>query len=163
MTLVIIARQIDISVGSQFSVCGVLAALAAQNDWPLPAVILIAIGSGAVMGAINGWFIATLKLPAIVVTLATMVIFRECLRWWREGEFVRGLQDSLQWFGTDQNIGQWIIVGVAVLFFVAMSLAMRLSPAGRSVYAVGSNSEAARLVGVRPSVFCLARLYVSVR
>ena len=150
MTLVIVAKQIDISVGSQFSVCGVLCALAAQQGWPLPLVVIIALGSGLAMGAVNGWFIAYLKLPAIVVTLATMVIFRESLRWWREGEFVRGLQDQLQWFGTDQATGQWIIMSVAVAMLVSMSLALLLLPSGRAVYAVGSNVEAARLVGVRP-------------
>lgn len=150
MTLIIIAKQIDISVGSQFSVCGILTALAAQQDWPLPLVVLVAIGCGALMGAVNGWFVAQLKLPAIVVTLATMVIYRESLRWWREGEFVRGLQDRLQWFGMGQVAGQWIIVGVAVLILVGMLLALWLMPAGRSVYAVGSNHEAARLVGDHP-------------
>ncbi len=150
MTLVIVARQIDISVGSQFSVCGVLCALAAQHDWPLWLVVSVAICSGALMGAVNGWFVAYLKLPAIVVTLATMVIYRESLRWWREGEFVRGLQDRLQWFGADQATGQWIIVGIAIAMLIGLSLALWLLPAGRAVYAVGSNAEAARLVGVRP-------------
>ena len=150
MTLVIVARQIDISVGSQFSVCGVIAALAAQNDFPLATVVCIAVVSGALMGAINGWFVAYLKLPAIVVTLATMVIFRESLRWSREGEFVRGLQESLQWFGAEQSVGQWIIVAMALSLLVGMSIALWLLPAGRSVYAVGSNLEAARLVGLRP-------------
>lgn len=155
MTLVIIARQIDISVGSQFSVCGVLAAVTAQQDWPLPWVILVAVGSGVLLGAVNGWFVAYVKLPAIVVTLATMVIYREFLRWWREGQFVRGLQDRLQWFGADQTTGQWLMVGVAVGLLVAMSLALWLTGAGRSVYAMGSNMEAARLVGVRPErVLC---------
>ena len=64
MTLVIVARQIDISVGSQFSVCGVIAALAAQNDLPLAAVVCIAVLCGALMGALNGWFVAYLKLPS---------------------------------------------------------------------------------------------------
>ncbi len=150
MTLVILAKQIDISVGSQFSVCGVLAALAAQHDWPLWAVVVIAIGCGACLGAVNGWFIAYWKLPAIVVTLATMVIYRESLRWWREGEFVRGLQDRLQWFGAEQTMGQWIIVSVALALLIGISLALQFLPAGRSIYAVGSNIEAARLVGVRP-------------
>ncbi len=156
MTLVIIARQIDISVGSQFSVCGVMAALAAQQGYPLPAVITVSIVCGALMGAINGWFIARLRLPAIVVTLATMVIYREALRWWREGEFVRGLQDRLQWFGQDQLTGQWLIVGIAALLLIGTSLFLWWVPAGRSIYAVGSNSEAARLVGLRPDRVLMA-------
>ncbi len=151
MSLVIISKQIDISVGSQFSVCGVLCGLAAQRDWPLALVVLVAISSGAAMGALNGMFIALVKLPAIVVTLATMVIFRESLRWSREGEFVRGLQDRLQWFGAEQTLGQWLIVGIAVAVWLCLALALRFVPAARAVYAVGSNAEAARLVGVRPN------------
>ena len=150
MTIVIVARQIDISVGSQYSVCGVLCGLAAQNHWPLALVVLVAISSGTVMGALNGWFVAKLRLPAIVVTLATMVIFREGLRWWREGEFVRGVQDSLQWFGTGQATGQWIIVAIAGALLCFISVGLWFLPAGRSIYAVGSNAEAARLVGIRP-------------
>ncbi len=58
MTFVILARQIDISIGSQLSVCSVLCALAAQHNWPLPAVIATAILSGAAMGLFNGVMVA---------------------------------------------------------------------------------------------------------
>ncbi|MCC6512189.1 MAG: ABC transporter permease [Pirellulaceae bacterium] len=156
MTLVIMARQIDISIGSQYSVCGVVSALAAAEGWPLPLVICLSIGTGALMGLVNGYFVAYVKLPAIVVTLATMVIFREALRWWREGEFVRGLQDHLQWFGADQWTGQWIIVGVSSSVLLSMAIWLRSARSGRSVLAVGSNQEAARLVGIRPQRVLLA-------
>ncbi|MGN6548180.1 MAG: ABC transporter permease [Aureliella sp.] len=150
MTLVILSRQIDISVGSQFSICGIVAALLAENGCALPIVALGAVASGAAMGLINGFFVALLKLPAIVVTLATMVIGREALRWWREGEFVRNLQDKLQWFGAEQSTGQWAIVAVAAWVLIVASACMRYTALGRSIYAVGSNQEAARLVGIRP-------------
>src|SRR5439155_23345115 len=90
MSLVIICRQIDISVGSQFAVCSVVAGLAAKSC-PMPVVALIAIAAGAAFGAFNGLLIAGLRLPSIVVTLATMVTWREALRWWREGEYVKDL------------------------------------------------------------------------
>lgn len=150
MTLVILARQIDISIGSQFSICGIVAAVLAQSGYPLPIVALAAVACGAAMGLINGLFVAALQLPAIVVTLATMVIGREALRWGREGEFVRNLQDRLQWFGADQSTGQWTIVALAALVFVLAVVCMSYTALGRSVYAVGSHQEAARLVGVRP-------------
>ncbi len=79
-----------------------------------------------------------------------MVIFRESLRWYREGEFVRGLQDKLQWFGTDQQTGPWIILATSLVMFIALSIIYRYLPGGRSIVAVGSNQEAARLVGIRP-------------
>ena len=92
MTLVILCRQIDISIGSIFSICGVVAGLLAQAGLPIG---LVASGNalwpGGLMGAINGVLVARLGLPSIVVTLATMVIWRESLRYVREGEFVRNL------------------------------------------------------------------------
>src|SRR5881397_2139079 len=72
MALVIIARQIDISVGSQFAVCGVCVGLLAVEGWPLTLVLAASVTMGAALGAINGVLVAGLRLPSIVVTLATM-------------------------------------------------------------------------------------------
>src|SRR3954469_24356782 len=66
MALVIICRQIDISVGSQFSVCSVCAGLLAARGWPIPTVLIAAIAMGAVLGALNGALVAGLRLPSIV-------------------------------------------------------------------------------------------------
>src|SRR6266851_5306211 len=81
MTLVIVARHIDISIGSQFSVCGIVAGLLSGIGLPMPLVAAGSILTGATMGAFNGGLIAMLGLPSIVVTLATLVIWRESLRW----------------------------------------------------------------------------------
>ncbi len=150
VTLVIICRQIDISIGSQFAVCSVLAGLMAKAGWPMPLVALGALASGATMGAFNGALIAGLGLPSIVVTLATMVTWREALRWWREGEFVKGLPDQFQWFGLGQAGGQSAILASAALVFILLAWSMKHLAAGRFVYAVGSDKEAARLAGIRP-------------
>jgi rhamnose transport system permease protein len=80
MALVIICRQIDISVGSQFAVCSVCAGLLAAQNWPTAVVAIAAIAVGALLGAINGALIAGMGLPSIVVTLATMVTWGEALR-----------------------------------------------------------------------------------
>ncbi len=149
MALVIICRQIDISVGSQFAVCSVSAGLLAANNWPTPLVALAAIALGAALGAINGGLIAGLRLPSIVVTLATMVTWREALRWQQQGAFVN-LPDRLQWLGLSQAAGQWTLVAIALIVLVVVALALRHLAAGRFVYAVGSDAEAARLAGIRP-------------
>ena len=99
MALVIIARQIDISIGSQFALCSIFAGLLAKAGMPMPVVALGAIVGGAALGAFNGVLVSGLGLPSIVVTLATMVTWREALRWWREGEFVKELPDGFQWIG----------------------------------------------------------------
>ena len=92
MTLVILCRQIDISVGSQSSA----SAAWLPGCWRRPGCRspLVALGTllaGAGLGAVNGVLVAGLGLPSIVVTLATLVIGRESLRYVREGEFVRDL------------------------------------------------------------------------
>ena len=150
MTLVILARQIDISVGSQASVCAVAAGLLAKAGLPMPVVGIGTLLAGAGLGAINGLLVAGLGLPSIVVTLATLVILRESLRYLREGEFVRGIPSGFQWFGMGQGAGQWLVVGIAVAVFLGFAWGMRHLAAGREVYATGSDPEAARLAGIRP-------------
>src|SRR5581483_4529087 len=91
MTLVILAGQIDISVGSQFAVCSVAAGWLAKAGVPVPLLVLLVPAVGALMGAVNGAFVAKLKMPAIVVTLAMLVAWRDALRWVTEGAWVQGL------------------------------------------------------------------------
>ena len=151
MALVIICRQIDISVGSQFAVCGVCAGLLAAMKWPLTLVLPASVAIGATMGAINGVLVAGLRLPSIVVTLATMVTWREALRWQRQGEFVN-LPDGVQWFGLSQSAGQWLLILTALVLLTLLAFALKHFAAGRFIYAVGSDAEAARLAGVRPQL-----------
>lgn len=147
--LVIIARQIDISVGSQFAVCGVIAGMLAANGSSIAICAIAAIAGGALMGAINGLFVSALRLPSIVVTLATMVIWREALRLKQQGQFIN-LPAGYQWFGLSLAPGQITQISVALIVFAMLAwVAARLS-AGRFVYAVGSDAEAARLSGIPP-------------
>jgi rhamnose transport system permease protein len=151
MACVIITRQIDISVGSIFSVCSVSAGLLAAGGWPLALVLPASVALGAGLGAINGFLVAVLRLPSIVVTLATMVTLRQGLNLVRQGEFVN-LPDRIQWFGLSQMSGQLVLVGASLVLLVALALAMRHLAAGRFVYAVGTDAEAARLAGIRPQL-----------
>ena len=132
-----------------FAVCAVLTtlsvAVAALSAGPLLLVILGTLLLGAALGAVNGALVAWLNLPSIVVTLATLVIWRESLRYVREGEFVRNLPAGFQWFGMGQNLGQWLVVSIALVVFGAFAWGLRNLAAGRLVYATGSEPEAARL------------------
>jgi rhamnose transport system permease protein len=149
MTLVILARHIDISVGWMFSICAVIAGLLARQGVPMAAVFGGTVLAGATMGALNGGLVAGLGLPSIVVTLATMQIFKQSLSWVRQGETVANLPDWFQWFGQSQSAGQWLIILSAIAIFAIFAWAMRWLAAGRQVYAVGSDMEAARLAGVK--------------
>ncbi len=150
MTLVIVARQIDISIGWQLSVTATAAALVAQSGAGLAAAIATALVVGLLLGAVNGALVAVLRLPSIVVTLATMVILRESLGAIRRGEQVRNISESLEWFTLSQHDGERLVVALAVAVWAAALVAMRFFPAGRAVYATGSDEEAARLAGIRP-------------
>lgn len=150
MTLVILSRHIDISIGSQFSLCGVAAGLLAGAGVPIPLVVVGTLAIGALLGALNGALIAGLELPSIVVTLAALVIHREALRWWREGESVKNLPADFQWLGFGQDRGQWLIIAVALAAFLGFAWGLRFLAMGRAVYATGSDPEAARLAGIGP-------------
>ncbi len=149
VALVIISRQIDISVGSQFGVCCVLAGWLSAQGWPLVAVLVGSVSAGALLGAFNGVLVAGLRLPAIVVTLGTMVIWREGLRGLQQGRLLN-LPEGVQWFGWSQTAGQCVVIGAAAGLWLVLALSSRHLALGRFLYAVGSDAEAARLAGIRP-------------
>jgi len=151
ITLVIITRQIDISIGAQFSMCAVVAGIVAAAGMPLGVAVLAAIGTGIVMGAFNGLLVAWLGLPSIVVTLATMVTWNEALRLWQQGRLMP-LPDGIQWFGISQAAGQGIVIGASVTLLLAFAWAMKNLATGRYVYATGTDAEAARLAGINPKL-----------
>ncbi len=157
MTLVILTGQIDISVGSQFAVCSVAAGLFAKSGLPLPAVVLAVLLLGAALGAINGALVAYVRIPSIVVTLASMVALRDGLRWITQGAWVQDLPRGFQWFGWTLLASEAVTVGVAVVLFACVAFGLRYLAAGRAVYATGSNEAAARLAGIDSAlvVFCV--------
>jgi rhamnose transport system permease protein len=149
MACVLISRQIDISIGSQFGLCAVIAGLLAAAKLPLAIVIAGALGAGAAMGALNGTLVAWLGLPSIVVTLATMVTWQEALRLWQQGRLLN-LPTGVQWFGLEQASGQIALIIFALALVALAAWALRRVAAGRFIYAVGSDAEAARLAGIEP-------------
>ena len=151
MTLVILVGQIDISVGSQFAIVSVCVGLVAKAGAPTPLLFVAALALGGSLGAVNGLLVGRLGLPSIIVTLATLVAWRDGLRWVTEGAWVQDLPADFQWLGLGQAKGQRLIVAVALLVLVGLALALRHLAAGRSVYAVGSDREAARLAGIEPA------------
>jgi rhamnose transport system permease protein len=160
MTIVILARQIDISIGSQFAICGVVAGLLAREGVPMPLVAIGTMLAGAGLGWINGALVAWLGLPSIVVTLATLVAWREGLRLATLGVWVQDLPAGFQWFGLGQDAGRWLIGVAAVAVWALVAWALRYTPAGRAVYATGSDAEVARLLGVRPAVVVVSAFAV---
>jgi rhamnose transport system permease protein len=150
MTLVILVGEIDISVGSQFAVSSVMAGVLAKAGLPIALVPVAVLAVGACMGALNGFLVGTLGLPSIIVTLAMLVAWRDALRWATEGAWVQGLPANFQWFGLTPAAAQGLIVGIALVVLAGAGWALRNLQVGRTLYAVGSDEEAARLAGIEP-------------
>ena len=157
--IVIMTRNIDLSVGS---VLGVVAYMTGQTLAVLPdlhpvLVVLLAMGIGAVAGAINGALVAWGRVPAIIVTLGTLALFRSFLVEWSDARTI-----------TTASLPAWLVdlpqasvvslgaVDVRVTFVLALAACLTVALAlarlrwARRFYAVGSNPDAAVMAGINP-------------
>jgi ribose/xylose/arabinose/galactoside ABC-type transport system permease subunit len=148
MTFVIIVAQIDISVGSLFGVTALACGALAQEGCPMALLPLATLLMGGALGAVNAGLVAFVGVPSIVVTLATMVIWREALRWVSGGAWIEGLPANFQWLGLGQSTGRLFIIGLSLAIFLFMAWGSRHLWLARSVFATGSDTEAARVAGV---------------
>jgi len=156
-TLVLLTRNYDLSVGS---IVGVVAFFVGKqlsyNQDMLPLVaLLLAIGTGAFLGLINGTLVSYGRVPSIIVTLGTLAIYRSILVSW-PGNKIVVTNDFPKWvldLGSEQlfSIGDFSIrpvVAGALLIFIVFQLVTSYLPYGRRLYAIGSNPEAARIGGL---------------
>lgn len=155
-TLVILTRNIDLSVGSivGFTAYVVGTYLAANNDLPPALAVLAAVGIGAVMGAFNGVLVAYGRVPAIIVTLGTLAIYRTLLVEISGAKSV--LTSALpRWLVNLPPVNAFSIgdIDIRLLFIVALivvvvfQLVVSYLAWGRRLYAIGSNPDAARIAG----------------
>ena len=156
MTLIILTGQIDISVGSVFAICGVTAGVLAKAGFPMPLVAAGTCLAGAALGSLNGALVAYVRVPAIVATLAAMVAARDALRWATDGAWIQDLPPGFQWLGLGQAAYPWIAGAMALGLYAALAWGLRYLPAGRAIYATGSNRDAARLAGIHTPLVTFA-------
>ena len=104
--------------------CAIIAGVTAASSLPLGMAILAALGAGALMGAVNGVFVAYLGLPSIVVTLATLVTWQEALRLWQQGRLFT-LPAGVQWFGLSQAAGQAVVICLTLVLLAVMADGLR--------------------------------------
>lgn len=147
-TIVILAAGIDISIGSMLAACSVTAGELAHRGIPLPVVILATLGMGSILGLVNGLFVAKLQLPPIIVTLATMSIYRGAVTWYTQGQWIQGLPKSFTFLGQGTFLHVPIPIWIAALSAVIGAAFLQLSRTGRHIYAVGSNPVSAELSGI---------------
>jgi rhamnose transport system permease protein len=155
--LVVISRNIDLSVGSTVGVAAYLTAdFLASNNWANPAVAMIlAMAVGAVLGSFNGLLVAYGKVPAIIVTLGTLALFRTLISLYSDGANVLA-GDLPDWVLGFNNVTVLSIAGfdlrlvfvITVAVVVILQRALRRLRVGRRLYAIGSNPDAARQAGL---------------
>jgi ribose transport system permease protein len=152
MTMVMVAGGIDLSVGSIVGLSGVLGAMAMTGGGSVLAGFLICLIIGAACGLINGAAITALKIPAFIVTLGAMGIYRGLALYISEGNAVVGLPETAGYLAEKNFLG-FIPLPLLIVVAIAMVVHFVLNKTrlGRYCYAIGSNIEAARYAGIRVS------------
>jgi rhamnose transport system permease protein len=152
-TLVLVTRNVDLSVGSVLGLSAYFAGdlLSSHPGMALPLVFVLGIALGAACGLLNGILVTWGQVPALVVTLGTLYMFRGLAFLWTDGKQVNAetLPDAFLNLGTDSLLGVPILVIFAVIVLLIVGQWLRDFRAGRELYAIGSNPEGARLAGVR--------------
>ncbi len=148
MTVVIIGRGIDLSVGSLLALTGVVAASLAVGGLPAGLAIAAALGLGLVMGVFNGAFVAYAGIAPFIVTLAGLTIFRGMALAITDGRPVSGLPPIFMTIGYGSSLGLPVPIWIMLGFLAITHVILRHMALGRSIYAIGGNEEAARLSGI---------------
>jgi rhamnose transport system permease protein len=149
MTLIIVTRDIDLSVASIIALASVFMGLAAQAGAGVPLLVLIGLATGLLAGFANGAIITRFQIPAIVVTIGTMSLFRGIAYVVLGDTAITSYPSGFSWFG--QSYLVWSIPFEFVLFLVLASVfgfVLHFTTTGRRIYAIGNNPVAARFSGI---------------
>lgn len=151
MTMVIISGNIDISVGALIGVLATVSGTLAVRAPESPLWLVLAYAAppvlGALAGAFNGFLVAYLRIPAIVVTLGMFSVFQGALILTTQGNVIYNLPSEFT-LAQQRPLGIPAPIYFMVILTVIAALWLRYSPTGRAIYAVGGNKEAARLSGI---------------
>ncbi|CCU78711.1 Ribose ABC transport system, permease protein RbsC (TC 3.A.1.2.1) [Halanaerobium saccharolyticum subsp. saccharolyticum DSM 6643] len=148
MTFVILTGGIDLSVGGQVVLIGMVGAMMMVNGMSMILAVIMMIGLGIILGAINGFNVSVLKLPPFIATLAMMNISRGLSLYISKGKTIFGLPSSYEFFGLARIFKIPVAIYIYGLLFIATYYILNYTTFGRKVYASGSNKKAAWLSGI---------------
>ena len=148
VTIVIMIGGMDLSVGSIVTLCGVCAGMMDNAGFPLWIIITLVIIVGISAGTINGLLITNLKIPDIIVTLATMNIYRGLAVIITDSRWLSGFSQEFLAIGSTRNGFLAIPVLVFVATILVFAFMLHMTSFGRVLYALGGNRQAAQLMGL---------------
>jgi rhamnose transport system permease protein len=151
-TVVIITRNVDLSVGSTLGLSAYLTGKLFVDHPGLPIVVvfLAAMAFGGLLGLVNGVLVAWGRVPALVITLGTLYIYRGAFLTWAGSDRINAsdLPSGFSDLGTQQVLSIPVLTLVAALVLVVVGYVLRNARSGRELYAIGSDPDAAVLYGL---------------
>ncbi len=171
MTLVIINGSIDLSVGSQLALTGLISISIINSTQNIFLGIIISLLFAIAFGGITGWLVAKFDVPAFIVTLGTMTIYRSLSQYFFNGGGLLVSGESSKPFISISNTDLFGVIPLPIIFWIALafitSYFMSNTAIGRYIYAVGSNEKATRLSGininkVKVYTFIISGMFISI-
>lgn len=148
-TLVIVGRELDLSIGSVAALVGVVVAILVESKgWSWPAGLAAGVAVGVLTGAFNGFMVGSLKVNAIITTIGTLALFRGLAFIVTDGQTEMVQNQSLLAFGSGRILGVPYSVWILIAVFAAAHFLAERTTVGRSIFAIGASPRAALLAGL---------------
>ena len=149
-TFVIVMRHIDLSVGSLIGFTSFLIGDLYSQGYGLWAGLAAALSVGVLVGAINGFLVAYLRLPSLVVTLGALYVVRGIFNDYAFGRTITAamVPPEVAWIGLNRIAGIPVLFLIGLVLVIVSGVIMRRVRAARDLYAIGSNPAAAELAGI---------------
>jgi rhamnose transport system permease protein len=145
MTFVIITGGIDLSVGAIVGLCAIMLGVSWKSfGFPLPLAILFALFVGALAGLVNGLVITRIKVPPLIMTIATLALYRGLAEGVSQAHSVRGYPEWFYALGQGDVLGVPVQLVILAVLIVVAGVVLDRTTFGRTLYAIGANETAAR-------------------
>lgn len=167
MTIVLISDGIDLSVGSVVAFSSVMMCVSINAGFNLFVALLFTMGTAVLIGAVNGFFISVLNINPFIITLGTMSVVRGLSFIVIGGRALPFSEPTVRFIGSESLFGIPIPIYFMVIIFALLWFMLKYTQFGRNIYAIGNNTETARLSGIniiktKMLVFCIMGLLAGV-
>jgi rhamnose transport system permease protein len=145
MTFIIITGGIDLSVGAVVGLCAIMLGYSWKNfGFPLPVAIVFALAVGGLAGFVNGLVITRIRVPPLIMTIATLALYRGLAEGISQAHSVRGYPERFYALGQGDLFGVPTQLVILVILILVAGVALDRTTFGRTLYAIGANETAAR-------------------